>query len=434
MADRVRPLKNERLGPGEGSEDDLGFPTQANPEEDQLAAHGIVAGETGKDGSDLLVRLYREDDKWYFEDVDNAGPSGRKSLAELAATASGTTDELVKVSANDTTAGYLSSKIVAGSGIVVTEQNDGGNETLEVTVSGLTTGSFKYQQIIWAEENAALGNGQREWSFGNGATGNIGMPVFTDAEIVGLVYNADTAGDATTEVEVHVNGSSVGASIVPGNGVESATASFSPVAVSAGDLIGFFTITAGGASDVRIGAVLEYSIAINGFEGPQGPPGTSSIEVADEGTNVTGSPFDRLDFVGKLVTASNAGSGTSQITVSFPSHSVSTSLSRSTTSSNSYQDKVTLVTPATTGTFVLHWSAIVDSEGVADVRSRNVTDGSTITDMQFKPTDSSEDERCFSGFSEVSLTGSSKTISLQWRGNGDLSGIQSARLRLEEVA
>lgn len=45
------------------------------------------------------------------------------------------TDELSKVSANDTTAGYLNGKLVAGSGVTLTEQNDGANETLEISAS-----------------------------------------------------------------------------------------------------------------------------------------------------------------------------------------------------------------------------------------------------------------------------------------------------------
>lgn len=48
----------------------------------------------------------------------------------------GTSDELVKISANDTTAGYLNGKLVAGSGITLTENNDGGNETLTITSTG----------------------------------------------------------------------------------------------------------------------------------------------------------------------------------------------------------------------------------------------------------------------------------------------------------
>jgi len=42
------------------------------------------------------------------------------------------TDETTKVSANDTTNGYLNGKLVAGSGISFTENNDGSNETLTI--------------------------------------------------------------------------------------------------------------------------------------------------------------------------------------------------------------------------------------------------------------------------------------------------------------
>lgn len=47
-------------------------------------------------------------------------------------------DELVKVSANDTTPGYLNGKLVAGTGITLTEQNDGGNESLLASVNAAT--------------------------------------------------------------------------------------------------------------------------------------------------------------------------------------------------------------------------------------------------------------------------------------------------------
>lgn len=43
--------------------------------------------------------------------------------------------ETQKVSSNDTTPGYLNGKLVAGSGIALTENNDGSNETLSVSVS-----------------------------------------------------------------------------------------------------------------------------------------------------------------------------------------------------------------------------------------------------------------------------------------------------------
>ena len=44
-------------------------------------------------------------------------------------------DEKVKVSANDTTADYLLAKLAAGTGIAITEINDGGNEDAQIAVS-----------------------------------------------------------------------------------------------------------------------------------------------------------------------------------------------------------------------------------------------------------------------------------------------------------
>lgn len=46
------------------------------------------------------------------------------------------TDELVGVSDNDTTPGYLLDKFVAGTNITLTENNDGGNETITIDAAG----------------------------------------------------------------------------------------------------------------------------------------------------------------------------------------------------------------------------------------------------------------------------------------------------------
>ena len=49
------------------------------------------------------------------------------------------TPSKVKVSSNDTTAGYLNGKLVAGSKITLTEGSDGGDETLTITATGVST-------------------------------------------------------------------------------------------------------------------------------------------------------------------------------------------------------------------------------------------------------------------------------------------------------
>jgi hypothetical protein len=57
------------------------------------------------------------------------GPKGIENMPAA-------TDEKAKVSSNDTTAGYLNGKLVAGSNITFTENNNGGNETLTISASG----------------------------------------------------------------------------------------------------------------------------------------------------------------------------------------------------------------------------------------------------------------------------------------------------------
>jgi hypothetical protein len=52
------------------------------------------------------------------------------------------TDELVKVSSDDTTSGYLSAKLVSGAGITLSTLNPAGSETLEVATIGEAYVSF----------------------------------------------------------------------------------------------------------------------------------------------------------------------------------------------------------------------------------------------------------------------------------------------------
>lgn len=58
---------------------------------------------------------------------------GEVTLSTLAA--GGGADEKAKVSANDTTAGYLNGKLVQGLNVTLTENNDGGNETLTIAAA-----------------------------------------------------------------------------------------------------------------------------------------------------------------------------------------------------------------------------------------------------------------------------------------------------------
>lgn len=84
--------------------------------------HPPGATRIGVDESNFGV-LIGDDLQEVLEDIDSRF------------TASGFEDQLVKVSANDTTAGYLNGKITVASGLQLTEQNDGGNESLEISLT-----------------------------------------------------------------------------------------------------------------------------------------------------------------------------------------------------------------------------------------------------------------------------------------------------------
>ena len=77
----------------------------------------------------------------FDNNLTSADDTVQKALNKLdnLTITSGDTDEHVKVSSNDTTAGYLNDKIIIGTGITIIENNDGGNETLSIGTSGLAS-------------------------------------------------------------------------------------------------------------------------------------------------------------------------------------------------------------------------------------------------------------------------------------------------------
>jgi hypothetical protein len=81
--------------------------------------------------------------------VDNTNPDN-----PIITNTSLNTDETAKVSSNDTTAGYLNGKLVAGTGISFTEGNDGGNETLSIVNSA--AGDTTYTVTTADCENTSL--------------------------------------------------------------------------------------------------------------------------------------------------------------------------------------------------------------------------------------------------------------------------------------
>lgn len=133
----------------------------------RTGASGFTSGDLGK--------IARQTDNETYWVLVATTPTWK----ELTSTGLGT-DELAKVSVNDTTAGYLNGKIVAGSNVQLTENNDGGNETLTISATNTTDhtqlsniGTNTHAQIdthVASTSNphsvtaSQVGNGTAQWN------------------------------------------------------------------------------------------------------------------------------------------------------------------------------------------------------------------------------------------------------------------------------
>jgi len=170
--------------------------------------------------------------------------------------------------------------------------------TLDIGV--LTSDTVSY--TIWAEEGTTLTNNNRQWSFGNGATGPINVYAMEDGEISKMFLQAESEGTTAT-IDVMIN------DVVAGTGTFNVSGIFtfgSPISVFEGDEIGFQTNTVTGTwADARVGVSVEKELeGIKGAKGDKGDKG-------DAGTPFSGgvaSFFDGYDSSGGLTTVTNVWS------------------------------------------------------------------------------------------------------------------------------
>ena len=167
---------------------------------------------------------------------------------------------------------------------------------------GGTATTISASIVYWAEENGNLSTGTSagfQWSFGNGSTGEIGLPVpLQGAKAVGLIYNAEVIGTSATITLYKISNStpvSTGQSITLSAPDYEGYTAITPVSIATdGSEVFAFktTATSGTWTDVRVGVIIEYGVQATGLTGPQGPPGTGggfpytgSAEVLISGSN-----------------------------------------------------------------------------------------------------------------------------------------------------
>lgn len=102
------------------------------------------------------------------------------------------TDQVAKVSSNDTTSGYLNGKLVAGAGVTLTENSDGGNETL--TIANTVVNTDQVAKVSSNDTTAGFLNGKLV------AGSNITLTENNDGSNETLTINA-AAGGLTAFVE-----------------------------------------------------------------------------------------------------------------------------------------------------------------------------------------------------------------------------------------
>jgi hypothetical protein len=132
-----------------------------------------------------------------------------------------------------------------------------GTWTILMNITGAQGPSGDLKDMLWAEETSALSDNNTQWSFGNGATGNIAVVINQPGTLTGMSLSSSTAGTSSTVVEILVNGLGISRSITLAANVAHGFINFgTPYSVVAGDRIGFRTVLGGGASNSRVKADL----------------------------------------------------------------------------------------------------------------------------------------------------------------------------------
>jgi len=159
---------------------------------------------------------------------------------------------------------------------------------------------------IWAEENGVLANGSNEWSYGNGATGAIGIVATYSGTIKKCFIECDSAG---TSVSINVMINFVSAGTATFNSSSEIFEFNTAIAFSEGDIIGFQTNTVVGTwRDARVGVSLIQEVI--GLKGDTGSG--SNVTLRDSGAPI--GIFDTINF-NDLLSVTDDGGGTASIDV-----------------------------------------------------------------------------------------------------------------------
>lgn len=150
---------------------------------------------------------------------------------------------------------------------------------------------------IWAEENGGLTNGNAQWSFGNGATGFIGVPLGIDCELFAISVNADSPGTSVS-IDIQRDGATV---TTPNFTINNEVIAITAIPYLRGELLSFQTNTVVGTwTDVRVVAWMRVkSTALF--------PTPDRSVVNNSGINFTSTTFATIPGMSTTVTINDVG-------------------------------------------------------------------------------------------------------------------------------
>lgn len=277
---------------------------------------GVAVEDFTGDDNKFLQLKYDVTEGWYWTVAPAAGVS---------------TDENVKISAADTTSGYLEDKIVAGANVNITKQNTGANETIEISaytppasIGTLTTNGI----ISGLITNFAVGTNPEfvDWNgtLSPASTNNSALHIPFDMKItkISVKYLDTTAAsvDAAFDYQISVGkltsqgASSENANYVDyagGNNVLNLTfantdgnhffeeSSAISLSVTAGDVLVVRghkvggNNTGGSNEEVMVNVEYEkdYDYLLSGATGPAGAAGADGNDGATGATGPSGTPY-----------------------------------------------------------------------------------------------------------------------------------------------
>lgn len=140
-------------------------------------------------------------------------------------------------------------------------------EKLEDLVAQLlaSEGSDSFYVTLWAEQNGAIVNNRWNYSWGNGnehtagPIGDWGYVTHFPWELISMSVGSRLSNTADTEVEMTVDGVSIGQSVVSsGTTTKSVNNNVNHVGF-AGETINFRTLSVGGGNDVVVSAIIKFT-------------------------------------------------------------------------------------------------------------------------------------------------------------------------------